>query len=246
MLAGETAPRMARRRKDKPVETLEDPFLEGAGEWTRLLEANFRWILLGVIALLAVVVGAEQFGESAEEDSAARMASLQAQLDRYQSLVDPRYTMTATSSEKLAADYRSLSGALEKVRSDWPADGTTQLALLLEADTLRRAGAAKEASERYQQALAAAPASALGFLAQEGLGYSFEEAGNSDAALAAFTKLAESGPSFYQDYGWKHVGRLHESAGRTKEAVAAYEKIVQRQPPSPLKDFADERLRSLR
>jgi tetratricopeptide (TPR) repeat protein len=117
-------------------------------------------------------------------------------------------------------------------------------ALLLKAKYLMALGKASEALPIYQGQLGALDGR-LRFLAQEGLGYALEASGQLDAALTAFTTLADESQSqggFYKDRALYQKARLLEKKGNGKEAEKVLHEILDKTPTTPLREEINDRL----
>src|SRR5262249_4211647 len=124
--------------------------------------------------------------------------------------------------------------------------GPAQVAMLYEADVARRLRKPADAEQLYKSYLKIAKANdPLMFVALEGTGYSLEEQDKTDEALEYFSRIGEGGTSFYKDYGLRHKARILEKKGDKAGAIAALQAIVAIEPPSSLRPYAEERLKSL-
>jgi len=119
-------------------------------------------------------------------------------------------------------------------------------ALLLKAKFLLALGKNADALAIYQGQLGGVDGR-LRFVAQEGLGYALEANGQLDAAIAAFSALAEDGGAagFYRDRALFNKARLLEKKGNGKEAEKVLNEIKEKIPNSPLMDEIKDRLAAL-
>jgi tetratricopeptide (TPR) repeat protein len=83
------------------------------------------------------------------------------------------------------------------------------------------------------------------FVALEGAGYTLEEQNKLDEALEYFSRIGEGTTAFYKDFGLKHKARILEKKGDKAGAIAALQAIIAIEPPSSIRPFAEERLKSL-
>jgi tetratricopeptide (TPR) repeat protein len=85
----------------------------------------------------------------------------------------------------------------------------------------------------------------LAFVADEGLAYAQEAAGQVDAAIATLDKLAEKSKNagnFFRDRALFNKGRLLEGKGAKKDAEAVYRSILAEVPTTSLKEDINHRL----
>jgi tetratricopeptide (TPR) repeat protein len=142
-----------------------------------------------------------------------------------------------------------LEAAVKEVDTFLAAHGSSSLkdeALLLKAKYLMALGKAPEALAIYQGL--GALDSRLRFLAQEGLGYALEASGQVDAALAAFSALAEDAQNaggFYRDRALFHKARLLEKKGSGKDAEKLLHEILDKTPTTTLREEINDRLAAL-
>jgi tetratricopeptide (TPR) repeat protein len=120
-------------------------------------------------------------------------------------------------------------------------------ALLLKARFLLALGKNSEALAIYQGQLGGIDAR-LRFLAHEGLGYALEANGQLDAAISAFSALADESQAaagFYRDRALFNKARLLEKKGSAKEAEKLLHEILQQTPTTTLKEEINDRLAAL-
>ncbi|HEY0711680.1 MAG TPA: tetratricopeptide repeat protein, partial [Polyangia bacterium] len=85
----------------------------------------------------------------------------------------------------------------------------------------------------------------LKFVADEGLAYAQEAAGQVDAAIATLDKLAEKSKgagNFFRDRALYNKARLLEGKGAKKDAEALYRSILTEVPTTSLKEDINHRL----
>jgi tetratricopeptide (TPR) repeat protein len=117
-------------------------------------------------------------------------------------------------------------------------------ALLLKARYLVALGRGDEAVAVYTP-LQGSLDERLRFLAQEGLGYAQESAGQLDKAIAVFGGLADQAKAagnFMRDRALFNKARLLEQKGAKQEAQKVYREILSEVPTSTLKTEINERL----
>lgn len=144
-----------------------------------------------------------------------------------------------TEKERLEAALKEadgfISGRGSRLRDE---------ALLLKARYLMALGRPADAVSIYNQ-LTGTLDERLWFLAQEGLAYAHEAAGQADKALESFGQLAERAKArgnFMRDRALYNRARLLEQKGAAKEAEKVYREILSELPQSTLKDEINDRL----
>jgi hypothetical protein len=122
-------------------------------------------------------------------------------------------------------------------------------AQLLKARYLLTLGKAKDAASLYQALVTGSLDKRLRFLAQEGLGYSLEQSGQLDAAIAAFGALADDAQrsgGFYRDHALFNKARLlQQKSGGSKDAEKLFREILDKSPTTPLREEINDRLAAL-
>jgi tetratricopeptide (TPR) repeat protein len=143
-----------------------------------------------------------------------------------------------------------LEAALKETDTFLAAHGGSDLkaeALLLKAKYLLALGKSSEALAIYQGQLGGLDAR-LRFMAHEGLGYALEATGQTDAAITAFTALADESQAaagFYRDRALYNKARLLEKKGSAKDAGKLLHEILEKTPSTPLRDEINDRLAAL-
>ncbi len=233
---------MARR---KPKDAAPDAFQQEGQTIAKWFEANLKLVLAGLVLVLAGVIGLDYFRSSTEHGAALVTNDLVQAVDTYRDATDLRKVLTSTSSKDLEAGYQKAAKQLADFEEAHPNTGAARIAALYHGDLLSRLGKPAEAEEKFQAYVSSAkPDDELMFFALEGLGYAQEAQNKLDAAAKTFDQLAGSQP-FYKDYGLKHKGRVLEEKGDKEGAIAAYQSIVDMDPASPLKPYAENRLKAL-
>jgi tetratricopeptide (TPR) repeat protein len=149
-----------------------------------------------------------------------------------------------TEEERLGAALKEADGFLAshggKLRDE---------ALLLKARYLLALGKPGDALGIYQSLVASGGLdNRLKFLALEGLAYAQEGSGQTDAALAAFSKLADDAQGaggFYRDHALFNKARLLEKKGSGKEAEKIYKEILDKTPTTSMREEINDRLAAL-
>ncbi len=239
---------MAKKREEQAAadELLApDPFLERARSAADWLQKNIR-VVVGVgVAVLAGIVIVDLLRDSSESDAATVTRDLSAAIEAYQKATDLPTILTTTVAAKVDKGYQDALTQLESFRSKNPNFAGARLARLYEAELLRRLRRNADAATAYQEYLSkATDADPLLFLALEGMGYALEDDAKLDEALAQFDALAQRQP-FLKDTALRHKGRVLEKKGDNAGAKAAYQAIVDMEPASSLKSFAEDRVRAL-
>lgn len=242
---------MAGRKKSKKKQEQEelladDAFLQKGSEGAGWFEKNFK-IVLGAIAVVLVGVLVVQMMQAQSARAASQVtADLTEAVDAYREATGLQKVLTSTAPESLKKEWKKVHDQLSELRAAHPDHGAAKLAALYQADLARRLERYDEAVELYDVFLKSAKKDdALRFFALEGVGYALEGAGKNDEAIARFDELAKT-QEFYKDYALKHKARVLEKKGDTTGAVAAYQAIVDMDPASPLKSFAENRLKALK
>lgn len=233
------------KKSQKEQDVAEDQFLEQGRVAMAWLETHVPHVGAAIVLVLGAVLALEfAEGVSDRKDSAATAALADA-VEVYQTSIDPSVVLTSTSAESVERGYERARKALADVVTDFKDHPAARFAQLYEGDLYLR-------SEKYDSAepllrayvdTAKTDDPLLPF-ATENLGYALEGAGKLDEALVVAERLV-SGPAYYRDYGLKHKARILEKKGDVAGASAAYQAIVDIDPPSDLKSFAEARIKSL-
>jgi len=237
---------MAGKKKKKDEEELlaPDPFLDKAQQGEAWFEKHFKAILGGLVLVLAGIWGVQLIGARSEAAAARITTQLNEAVDAYQEATGLQKVLTSTSPAALKADYQKVYDQLAELRQAHPEAGAARMAALYQADLARRLEKYDEAVTLYDAYLTkSGPSDPLRFFALAGAGYALEGANKLDDALARFKTLEAEG--FYKDYALKHEARVLEAKGDSSGAVAAYKAIVDMEPASALKTFAEGRLKAL-
>ncbi|MCA9553139.1 MAG: tetratricopeptide repeat protein [Myxococcales bacterium] len=237
---------MAGKKKKKDEEELlaPDAFLENAQKGEAWFEKHFKAILGAAVLVLAGIWGVQLMGARTEAAAARITTQLNEAVDAYQEATGLQKVLTSTSPESLKRDYQKVYDQLAELRQAHPEAGAARMAALYQADLARRLEKYDEAVSLYDVYLSkAGPNDSLRFFALEGAGYALEGANKLDEALARFKTLESEG--FYKDYALKHEARVLEAKGDDAGAAAAYKSIVDMEPASALKSFAEGRLKAL-
>lgn len=237
-----------KRRKQEEVEREEllapDAFEAGGEQVTPWIERHFKSIAIAVGAALVLVAAVELTRQTSSAANAAGTLALVEGTDAYRDAVSIQSVFSSTTAEGRAETLREarakFAGALEG------SGGAATLAYLYDADLARRLGdheAALKGYERYLSATSKLKFDPLRFFALEGKGMAHEAAGQTDAALDAYRKLEAMGA--YADFGSMHVGRVLAAKGDVAGAKTAFEKVVAREPASPLRADAEQQIAAL-
>jgi tetratricopeptide (TPR) repeat protein len=235
-------------RKEKIAElTADDPFLEAANKGAEWVHKNGKILAAGAGGFLALAAAILFIGERQDRNASVVTMELLEALEPYEDAIEEQQRATATAT---AAPHekklREASEKLGKIVESNADHGAANLARLYKADAERRLGNWDQAKQLYLAYLERAPKDdVLRFLAHEGAGYAAEEQQKYDEAIEHFTKLVELPNKFYEDYAYKHLGRVHELKGDKAKALEHYKKIVDELPDSKIRDFAEERVNAL-
>jgi predicted negative regulator of RcsB-dependent stress response len=235
---------MARKKSKDPV-VAPDAFQQEGIAWVSWLETNFKFVGAAIVGVLALVVGIEYFESSSQRGASLMTQELVEAVEGYQDAVDLRTVLTSTTPEQLKQAYEKAEAKLKGFEDTYPNTEGARLASLYRGDLLGRLDKHAEAEQKFQAYVSSAkPDDDLMFFALEGLGYAQEAQNKLDEASATFERLATSQP-FYKDYGLKHKARILEQKGDVQGAIAAYQSIVDMDPASTLKPYAEARLKAL-
>ena len=234
------------RKQQIAEDTAADPFLETANRAAAWVEKRTRQILMVIVALAVLIAVALFVMKENRREASELTANLTEALDDYREASDMQKAMTSTVPAELSKAAEAALPKFEAIIDKDSASGVAHISRLYAADLARRAGQHAKAQKLYEEYLASAPKTDFArFLAIEGAGYGAEEQGNLDKAMEYFEQLTKLPSDFYKDYGYKHVGRIHELKKQTDKALAAYKSIVDDMPDSKLRDFADKRIAAL-
>lgn len=134
----------------------------------------------------------------------------------------------------MLGDLPAARRAFEKFTADYPDHKHADTAWPYLGDVCLRTGDLPRARRAYERSLAAHPEGRLADRARFGLGRALALQGESDAALKAFSALAEKGGKDWADRAWFQIGQVHAAAKHDAEAVAAFEKVEGVAAQSPL------------
>ncbi len=238
-----------RKKSQKAKETEEllatDAFLENAGQGASWFEKNYKVVITGVVVALAGVFAVQMMSAQKARAAADVTTDLNTAVDAYRKATDLQTVLTSTAPESLKKGYEDARAQFAALRTAHPGHGASTTAALYQADLARRLEKFDDAIKLYDEYLKAAPSKdALRFFALEGVGYALEASDKMDEAIKRFEELETSQP-FYKDYALKHKARILEKKGDKTAASAGYQSIVDMDPASPLKSFAQKRLKAL-
>lgn len=237
-------------RKKKAAERdallADDAFLEKGSAWQDWLESNVKFLLAG----LAVVLFGVWFFQNKTAGDARVQAEVTAELtkaiEKYSEATDLRAVLTSTSPAALNKKYGEAKEMFSAIRRKHDTGPAPRLAAVYEGELARRLGDDEEAVKLFDAYIKEAnDADPLLFVALEGRASALESKGDLDAAAAAYDVLAKRQP-FYEDVALKGKARVLHGKGDTQGAVAAYQSIVDKDPESPFKAFAEERIKALK
>ncbi len=249
---------MPKRKISKKELKRPDQFVDF---WTRVSAAagnyassHMRALIVSLTALATVIAGSVVLSQvsqrrslkAAEElDRVQRMANAELATPGATPPADDGIPHLATEKAQLEAALKELDGAFSGPHGTLHAE-----AMLVRGGLLLNLDRAAEALTNYQTLLADNLDGRLHFLAQEGLGYSYERLGKLDEAQAAFAKLgADASASgldgFYKDRALFHQARIAELRGNPAEAARLYHEVLDKDPTTSLREEITNRLASL-
>lgn len=228
-------------------------FWTHAGSW---LAAHRTKVLAGTAGVLgAVVLGF--VAQAVTTRQAAQVSAAFARVERVATAEllpatgeakDPKYE---DGLPHFKTEKERLEAAVKEADAFLAAHGGSRLrpeALLLKARFLVALDRGADAAPLYRELADGAVDQRLRFLAQEGLGYAQESAGQLDQAIAAFSALADDAQragGFYRDRALFQKARLLQKKGDAKEAEKVFRDILEKAPTSALREEINDRLASL-
>jgi tetratricopeptide (TPR) repeat protein len=205
----------------------------------------------GLIVLGFAIWGGLAFMKSRSEKSSAAFARIEKVASADLLPATGEAPKTDDGLPHFKTDQERLEAALKEADAFLGAHGGSKLkdeALLLKAKYLMALNRPTDALPIYQGQLGSLD-QRLRFLAQEGLGYALEGAGQIDGAIAAFDTLASEAAGqggFYKDRALFQKARLLEKKGTPKDAEKLFREILDKAPPtSPLREEINARLAAL-
>ena len=237
---------MSRKKKEKEELLAPDPFMAKAEQSTAWVQRNLVWLLGGLLLILGGIGAAKAVTAGSARESSVMTLRLNEAVEAYEGAVNFQTVLTSTRAEAVTEGYRRAKKKFSDFRAEHPGRDAGRLAALYEAELARRLEEHESAVSLYEMYIeGASEGDPLLFVALEGVGYSLEAAGKLDEALAKYVLLAEREP-FIRDYAQKHQARVLETQGQTAAALEIYRELATRDdPPSPLKAFAEGRVRAL-
>jgi tetratricopeptide (TPR) repeat protein len=227
-------------------------FWSKAGTW---MAPRRKPLLMGLAALLGVLVvgwGAQVLLASRAERASTAFARIHqiatapllpatgdAKTEKTDPALDDGLPHFKTERERTEAALKEANAYLASHGGQ-----LREEAMLLKARYLVALGRGDEAVPVYTE-LQGSLDDRLRFLAQEGLGYAQETAGQLDKAIAVFGGLADQAKSagnFMRDRALFNKARLLEQKGAKQDAQKVYREILSEVPTSNLKTEINERL----
>lgn len=240
------AGRKTKKKKEQEELLADDAFLQKGTEGAGWFEKNFKLVLAGIAVVLVGVLVAQMMSAQTARANAEVTSKLNEAVDAYREATGLQKVLTSTAPESLKKEWQKVHDQLSELRAANQSHGAAKMAALYQADLARRLEKFDAAVGLYDEYLSTAKKDdSLRFFALEGAGYALEGAGKDDEAIARFDELAKT-QAFYKDYALKHKARVLEKKGDDAAAIAAYEAIVEMDPASPLKSFAENRLKALK
>lgn len=237
----------------------QDEFLSTATRLTHWFMQRRRTIglaLLGVLAVVAVIVGVRAYRDRQEQNAAALLAVA---LRVYNSPVTvgedaggesavvadehgaAGHRHFATDQEKLAAAIE----ALQPIVDSYVAYPSGQAASFYLGTSLAALGRPEDAEAALQRARGAS-AGFIQAMAMNRLGILFLDQGRNEEAVAVFEELARRTPDgFPVEEALAAEARAHEAAGDRQAAMVAYQRIVEDHPGSVYASLAQTRAEEL-
>lgn len=223
---------------------------ESSSSWKDALSGNARILIIAaLVVVLAAVVYSVIATRVQERNQAAQSALYQAQklvlaetpkIKRPAppaAVTDPKAPPAAPIEEPdenaridvdvtMAGSVKALSAVIEAHPRTRPAFD----AALLLGDLYQRHGQPAKAAPWYAKAGEMGPDQLARALAHSSQGYAFEEAGQPQEALQAFTRVANSGEPALKGDALLAMARAHQALGDAKQAAATYDQIMAQLP----------------
>jgi hypothetical protein len=251
--------------KGKPAIEPQDEFVSGINRVLIKLKPFAKQLLIGGIVVLVAVVAGVGWNMYAQT-RAARASELYAQaLVIYGQPVMSAEEAELIKSLNLGGQIDFVTHAtpqeraqkalvpLEELRSKYGSTDAAAAARLLHAGVLLDAERYDDAADMYRAFAGSDAPAPLRALAREGIGYAIEakalatedaaarQAGL-EAALAAFGDLQREPTGPMRDHALFHQARVLQSLGRTDEAIAKYNEVLDTQPTTSLRRDISSRL----
>jgi tetratricopeptide (TPR) repeat protein len=238
---------MSRKKDESVVEAIApDPVFDNLKKASDALQKNLKIVAVVTALLLGGVLAFQLINASSERGAAEVTTKLSEAVKAYDEATDPQKVLTTTVAGALDADYEKARAKFAELSKEHSGSGAAQLAKLYEADLARRLRKPADAEALYKEYVQSAkPGDTLLFVALEGAGYALEDQNKLDEAADYFSRIGEGSTAFYKEYGLKHKARVLEKKGDKEGAKAALQAIIAIEPPSSLRPFAEERVKSL-
>lgn len=217
---------MAQQQKISRKELLkDDEFIEHAPDVIDWLEKNRAVVIRAVAGILVIVIalGAWSLWSNRRRDAAAEL--LEDGMKAY------RPVAPAGATEAPAADLAGALAAFEKAAASGGSSGVGVTASFYRASVLLDLGRAAEAAPILEQVVASAPSPSLAASARALLATTYESAGDLEKAAGVLTQLAADPDGIFPaDAALMRLAAVLEAQGKTAEARAAYQDLLNRFP----------------
>lgn len=134
----------------------------------------------------------------------------------------------------MLGDLPAARKAFETFTTDYPGHKHLDTAWPYLGDVCLRMGDLPKARRAYERSLKDHPGGRLADRARFGLGRALALQGEADAALTAFTALAEKGGKDWADRAWFQVGQVEAGAKHYEKSAEAFGSVEKVAPQSPL------------
>jgi tetratricopeptide (TPR) repeat protein len=212
-------------RRRRPTLAEPDEVLNLAQRLLQEVKRHFKWILLGLGAVLVVLVhwlGSSHLKIKQEEQAGAALAQVRPQLSQPE---PPAEALKAL--DQLIRDFRGTAAARE--------------AELYRAHHWYHSGKYSEAVQAYEGLLKSGR-SGWNLLPTESLSYCYEGLGDFKKAAAVLKPLAEETSGAYQGEVLRRLAFLSEKAGDLQAARHYLQKLLEKSPNPALISYLKEKL----
>jgi tetratricopeptide (TPR) repeat protein len=226
--------------------------LQASASAESFIENNRNTVIAGVIALVVAALGIWMGYNYVDGQKVEASSTLSPALWDYGVPVDgspememlresPNFDLPektfASDAERWEAVYETASSSLEKHQSG----PLAQSARLTKAAAATNLGNHEEAVELYEEYLAGQTDKAMLPFVYLGLATSKAAGGDTEAATAAFDKLAEQNEA-YGALAMYYKGQVLEGAGDVDQAKTTYHELLETYPQTPYRDDVERRL----
>lgn len=205
-------------------------------------------LIIGASALALVVIcayGYRWYKDSKEEKASVEFISAKKILDA-RVAGEGSDSASATGAGSYASEEakdKAAIEAFEKVRKEHPGTRVADLATYFIGEINSRLGNYDKAQENFQKYLESVGESGeLSIFALEGIAAALEAQGKNQEAIEQYRRLTKPPYDMQPDRGFYHVARMEQKTGKTSEAKADFEKILEKYPQTNYRREIQQRL----